>query len=863
MLSRRQLLATGTIGLSLAPRSTLLLRQSSSVAQETLHPVLEVTVAAPDMICLELRDGPIIRGALVSLDPPAAEHERGLWLERKGVWGKVVGAKNDHYRTEDRKPARWIDRNAVDDPNNYGRIGELTVTAVYRKSIPYDSGVYRGPVGDTVPACALKHYIYLKLGGQLRRGEYLIRAPAAYLQDTPFVFGEFTRAISIRTNQHGHRPTDQLKMGYLALWLPGGPNNGAFTFEPYNLRSFNVIDAKGGVVFRGSIVLRLGPTEREASEPSIYTYQHEDGTTYTANRSGTYVYGLDYSDWSGGKAGLYRLQIPGLGVSDPFMVSEAAWYAAAKISLAGLYHHRSGITLDGRFGYSRPVNQRPGMTGAIYQSKLPYLFSSENSVGFVPFGHGAAKPWITDTASPEAWGGYMDAGDWDRNTVHLKIANGLLLVYEALPAAARSVSWGIPKSSEILDPSLYRCMDDLPDLLHEVAFGLDVYRRLQDPASGAVWGGIESEDTPRYGEPSYLCSQITFVYAADHQSAWRYAATAARFARITHELQREPVSGVYSASAEAAFNWAESVHANLERAYEEAIHLARAEGAFDKISWDARKTAILKETKPARASAAAALYRLTGKPVYRKLFETLVQGGLEELDEAGDARWDYAQAADADPGLRRTILDAFVISATRHIVAAQRERTNYSSTKWGGIPMLWGQGNAPDYNQVQLLIRAHIKSQDSKFLKCMQAAMAQVLGANQAGMCMTTGLGVRNVRHPLQEDHIAMGVAAPAGITVYGYGPWQATDYGWIWQPQFWAALPGTSGMPGQPDYEDSLKRKVHPFRKSMPLFEYFIEHPRLIMQQEYTVHQTIGTMAMMALYLHGHDGNIATAMPG
>ena len=49
---------------------------------------------------------------------------------------------------------------------------------------------------------------------------------------------------------------------------------------------------------------------------------------------------------------------------------------------------------------------------------------------------------------------------------------------------------------------------------------------------------------------------------------------------------------------------------------------------------------------------------------------------------------------------------------------------------------------------------------------------------------------------------------------------------------------------------EQARQRRIEPPRFSLPYFDYLVEHPAVIMQQEYTVQQTIGTMATLALYL-------------
>jgi endoglucanase len=81
------------------------------------------------------------------------------------------------------------------------------------------------------------------------------------------------------------------------------------------------------------------------------------------------------------------------------------------------------------------------------------------------------------------------------------------------------------------------------------------------------------------------------------------------------------------------------------------------------------------------------------------------------------------------------------------------------------------------------------------------------------------------------------------GITIYGWASQAQTAHGWIFGPP-WSPLPevGTA--------EQARQRRIEPPRFSLPYFDYLVEHPAVIMQQEYTVQQTIGTMATLALYL-------------
>ena len=88
-----------------------------------------------------------------------------------------------------------------------------------------------------------------------------------------------------------------------------------------------------------------------------------------------------------------------------------------------------------------------------------------------------------------------------------------------------------------------------------------------------------------------------------------------------------------------------------------------------------------------------------------------------------------------------------------------------------------------------------------------------------------------------------MGVAPPRGITIYGWAPQSASAFGWVFGPE-WSPL-------AEVGPEAIVRtRRIEPYRFSMPYFEYLVEHPAVIIQQEYTVDQTIGPIAFIGLFL-------------
>lgn len=797
--------------------------------------------------------------------------------------------------------------------------------AVFRKSVPYDSGIHRSQGGETLNGASFQHFIYLKLDAPLPLGDHRIVWPRGALEPTAFQFSDdTTRAIALRVNQNGYSPTDLSKVAYLALWLPGGPDFGAVDFASLGLVKFEVRNAQGRIVHTGPITLRRKPIESEpgtgidrglldrpvigapfhkakaasfdralilsAPGHDIGTGQHRvwlEGFTgalsaingsqaasidgqgritltgvtsisaglseaqlggvrraTTSNRAGTYVYELDFSAWTTGAEGEYYIRVPGLCISDRFRVATDVWATAARTAIAGLYHHRSGIPLDGRFGTKRPASFRPGLNVTVRQSKMPLTFTTNHQDGPIDIDAGATTAWLSPVAADagaELWGGYMDAGDWDRRIQHLEAAILLMDIHESAGGETSRIRLGLPASHEVIDPGLYREARDAPEVLHEIAWGLDFYRRLQLP-DGRVRGGIESAGHPRSHEPSHLESLPVYAYAPDHVSGYRYAAAAARFARILKTARIEQLAETFRRSAMSAWEAAEAGLRDPDGFYAEALQAAFTTNALDTAGWSKLRAAMQRSATEHRTAAAGALFRLTSERRFKDQFERDWKARPDFSMAIADGAWEYLQAAGADRAFADSARRAFLKEA--HRVIAPNSQSAYPALKHPYAPVGWGQGLVPDSNITQLIIRAHVLSANPAMLQALQRTSAHILGANQVGLSFTTGLGRRNVLHPLHEDHRAMGVPAPAGITIYGWAPQWMTDYHWIFGP-YWSPLPDVDTR------ENGASRRIEPHRYALPYFEYLVEHPGIIMQQEYTVHQSLGPTAAMWLHLH------------
>jgi hypothetical protein len=662
----------------------------------TVH-VVEVGMAAPDIIFMRVRDQEIVKGSLLQLASPDSA-ARGSTVLRDPVTGlagshyarvggQVNGVEKMFLRFHGNEPTAYADRDVMDEPTSYATIGGRTVEAVYRISLPFDQTfAYDGQFpGAQKSSATFEHTLFLKLDGNLPQGgPYTISVTGNTFPATAFTFSDTsTRAYAIKATTVGHRPADGDKTAHLSLWIPHYLEEGAVDLPTlYGITQFHIIDANGTIHFTGTPTFKVGPTTLETAlggnyinyvsttkppriitaitnaNPGEITFSEPHGFiagdvlrlrgiggsigtwlesakivvaahdtdpankiyigvgstnenfvsvvnttslgTYTkgtylttgnppfnlgydslahpcnlANRAATYVYWMDYSAWTANRGGLYRVYVPGLGVSDPFRVDEAVHYQTAKIHMKGYYNQNWGRALESSVGgVTRGVNYKDGTNGVtIFESNLPAAFATESGPAIpIPSGNGAIAPYITATRATGWYGGFSDAGDWDTHLYRHAEASWNLCEfgYRLLPAATRDVHLGYPKSSISIDASLYAGTDVIGDAVHMAIWYLDTYRRTQK-ANGRVYGGLGYSGGAASGAggddffPSSHHHMSAYVHCADHTANYMYAAAAAKIAEVLTGAGATAAGATWLASAELAWDWAMEVHRKVDK----------------------------------------------------------------------------------------------------------------------------------------------------------------------------------------------------------------------------------------------------------------------------------------------------------
>lgn len=604
-------------------------------------------------------------------------------------------------------------------------------------------------------------------------------------KEMPYVHATRTvRSEAVHASQVGYRPDDPAKRAFLSLWKG---SDGAHTYA--DGQSFEVLDSTGAAVFSGRAVL-----VRKESEGERVKGGH--------NLAQAPVYALDFTALK--KPGTYRVHVPGIGCSYPFPIADDAWLQAMRVSMRGLLAHRSGIELaPPLLPYRRPRPMhpadgfRPIPTTAMGKGVASSVCKAIRTAM-------AAGPLPAPMAS--AWGGYMDAGDWDRHAGHLAATALLLELYDAAPEFWRKQRLDLP-ADEVTNA--------IPDLLDEALWNIDFYLRLQD-ADGGVHGGIESTEHPMGMEASWQERLVLGVFAKDHQSSYMLAATAAQAGRQLAAIQPAK-SAQLLAAAKKAWTWAEA-HGD------ESVARMSAEG-ISPGPWQ--------QAGERGWAAAALLHALPADPLAKAWQTAYAESAATERQGADTLAgeqplYSYARLPDGvgDAALKGRARSAILAHADRTLALMQGNSFSLGLPV-EGLPTMGFVAYCTAPGMVaRSLPRAWLLSGGAKYLEGTVASCGFGVGANPDNLVFTTGLGANPVRWALHCDSRALGRPAPPGITVYG--PTDPIEHGGMMEWVFTWFI-GNQSIPNG---------------RTWPMYESYFDIYVVPQMNEYTVNGTISPSA-------------------
>lgn len=617
-----------------------------------------------------------------------------------------------------------------DDPDYASALSPVTTSI---KSEPIDFVRYPGWKFDFISRTTL----FLHLPEPLESGaSYTIRSTGSLFDTKTFTFdSRQTRSEALHVSQAGFRPDDPVKFATLSGWLGTG---GPLTYE--GLDQFSLIDAiTGEEVFQGEIT--FFKSKEEPDDP------HPDRRV-NFNLADTYR--LDFSEFD--TPGIYRIAVDGLGTSFPFPIHEDVWTRLFQVSAKGIFFHRASQPIDAAIGgdFLRPLNFHPDMGKVAKRTNHqtnPLLYKeakNKNQAKAFTLLEEAA----TDEEVPQAWGGHFDAGDYDRRTPHLIVPLYYMELYRFNPEFFQGLTWNIPESG-----------NDLPDILDEAKWGIDVWKRLQSP-EGGIPSWIESSAHPRGGETSWRDSLPLYVTPPEAQASYHYAAAATRFANVVRPFD-SAMADDYLRSAIRAFDFAEK---ELQQtAHPEKIRkpiLAYRNLAAVELLNETRDTRyhdiFLEDTFFHREIAPLQIWKRES------------EGGVNRQDSAALA-YCFLDLPVVNEQVRENARNALLRNADFGVEMAASTSNGFAKFD-ASSHIGWGRMGAP---QPLSLIRALYLTGDSKYLSAAIRATQFMLGNNGDNMVFTTGVGSRHVENVLYGDSRKGNLPMPPGITVYG--PWDNT----------------------------------------------------------------------------------------
>ena len=710
------------------------LRHIYLVAPDTL--ALTVDAQAMPILSLEnyvARPGDIIREENVAkIGPKEIPYASKITLVRDGVViGRLFGPERNKLRRDPKLEGEPLNLTWADAPASYALSSPddaayATTTAplaIHRKSKPELPLV----PSQTKP----RHEIYLKLPKPLTPGK---NYTLSFSKNSPlgekasFVFDDTRlRTEAIAVNQVGYHPAQPEKKAFLALWMGtgGGVDYSAF-------KTFHVIDdTTGKPVFTGPISLRSKavPDKKMPADRKIDT---TDALPMN-------VYALDFSAFK--TPGKYRLSVPGLGSSFNFRLDEKVWDEIATVSARGFFHQRSGLALGPpHTTYVRPMNLHPGHGMKIHEVDKEIFYDPKR----FPPGRSGGNSWgnpferirqslLPETNVTEAWGGWMDAGDYDRSILpqqHTRAVHVMLDLFESNPAYFETLKLNIPESS-----------NTTPDILDEALWCMELFRRIQQP-DGGVPSNIESIEHP--DGPSYVLAQPTAICPPTPQTCHLYSAAAAQLSLALAKYD-PTLAATYRESALRAMAWADK-NPQVPNIHQRQDICPVDQHANLAYAW---------------------MFRLTGDPTWHERFKTSIAAlnpsGIIRLNSNeytgpwGILAYALMPPEKADAALQQKCRDAVLAAADRKVAAINAWSLHL------GPSVNWDERIGQPWE----IVTAHRLTADPKYTLALLRTGQFALGANPTNQVYTTGLGTRTVI-PFLLDANYLGVAWPEGITTGG-----------------------------------------------------------------------------------------------
>lgn len=545
-----------------------------------------------------------------------------------------------------------------------------------------------------------------------------------------------TTSWALKLSQTGFAADDPGKRALLGHFM--GPA-GAMDLSRFSGQPFQVVRASDGTVaFQGTVQFLA------------------DSTADT----GEQLWSLDFGTLV--TPGQYYVRLPGAGRTAAFTVGPDALGSAFLTHARGLYHNRCATLDPAVTPWAR------GDIHAVYVASFPpdtedYKDHAADGWGFLDSTGAYAQvsqfDVITATATttklPSIAGGWHDAGDFDRRSMHLDIVRDLATAYLLAPENFSGGQLDLPAGERT---------NGLPDVLDELVWGLSAYRSAQR-ADGSVGTWMEANSHPKVSDPG-ADQQPYYLSIATRESSLSYARQAALLSRALDAAGASVAAQGWRESAEAAWDFAVLTTVQAE---------ATMTVGGKAITWRERP----QPQAERRMLAAIELWLATGKQTYRdELDRPEILAAFTSLRD--NAWWQMRLIDLTAIATHGSSFPAGWESGATSSIKKQADLWKDGQTQWPygwawyprthGYVSLTGWGNGV-YKPLRELTLGWKVLGDESYKHAAQRGVAHLVGANGQGRSMTTGLGSHRFVTALDLPSYADPIAeVRPGITIYGSG---------------------------------------------------------------------------------------------
>ena len=454
-----------------------------------------------------------------------------------------------------------------------------------------------------------------------------------------------------------------------------------------------------------------------------------------SHNSSTQTRIVDFSAFT--KPGDYKIDIPSIGDSYPFIIGINANHAVAVASLKGFYFIRSNMPLEEKYaGKWHRAAGHPDTAVLVHSSAAT-----------------SVRPEGTIISTP---GGWYDAGDYNKYIVNSGITMGTLLsAYEDFPTYFDTLNTNIPESG-----------NGVPDILNEAVYNLRWMLTMQDPNDGGVYHKCTNAAFDGMVMPG-VTKLPRYVVQKGTAATLDFAAVTAQAARILGKYKQQ-LPGLMDSclrASQKAWQWAlrHPDSAYNQNKNNQVFKPAITTGDYgdnnfsDEWFW-----------------AACELYATTHDEQYWQTISKTIDAKLT-LPSWGNVHTlgvytlvRTKPAAHTNEIKERS--DAVVSFADQFL--QKKDNTAFETVMGGSVnDFNWGS-NSNAANQGIALLNAYLITKEKKYIDGALSNLDYILGRNATGYCFVTDVGTHSTMHPHHRPSVADGIAEPVpGLMAGGPNP--------------------------------------------------------------------------------------------